>query len=241
MNHWKIAVMRSAGRNVVSSNRVLTRLFYNIIGRFYDLVYHRLIRGYVESAGALMDDLVHNGDRVLDVGCGTGLLAYLSLPKASLAVGIDLSIGMLQKANRKKRDSRSVLFVNGDALNLPFKGEFDCCVSAFMLVMLPREKRWRVIQEMQRLLKPGGRIAFLTSRRKLGKQWLSNEEWQEGLENLGFSGIRIVEEGDVFLNVVAVKPDPQELRSSSHASTDASEAEVDDVRYFSESLPVWTT
>jgi ubiquinone/menaquinone biosynthesis C-methylase UbiE len=195
----------------------------------------------VESAGALMNDLVRNGDRVLDVGCGTGLLAYLSLPKASQAVGVDLSIGMLQKANRKKRGNRSVSFVNGDALHLPFKGEFDCCVSAFMLVMLPREKRWQVIQEMTRLLKPGGRIAFLTSRRALGKQWLSNQEWQEGLENLGFSGIRIVEEGDVFLNVVAVKPDPQELRSSPLVSTDAPEAAVEGVRYFSETLPVWTT
>jgi SAM-dependent methyltransferase len=187
-----------------------------------------------------MDDLVRSEDRVLDVGCGTGLLAYLSLPKASQAVGVDLSIGMLQKANRKKRGSRSVSFVNGDALRLPFKGEFDCCVSAFMLVMLPREKRWRVIQEMARLLKPGGRIAFLTSRRALGKQWLSDEEWQEGLENLGFSGIQIVEEGDVFLNVVAVKPDPEEVRGSSLVSNDASEAEVEDVRYFSETLPAWT-
>lgn len=206
MKFWKIAVMRNAGRNVVSSHRGMTRLFYDAMGRFYDLLYHRLIRGYVESAQNLMQDLVREGDSVLDIGCGTGLLCYLSLPKASRVVGVDLSMGMLEKARRKCPPGEPVYFVNGDALHLPIEMKFDCCVSAFMLVMLPREMRWRVIEEMTRLLKPGGRMAFLTSRQEFGNQWESNEEWRMRLKNLGLAGIHIIEQGDVFLNVIASKP-----------------------------------
>ena len=200
--------MRNAGRNVVCSSRGLTRWFYNLMGRFYDLLYHRLIRGYVESADILMTDLVRPGDRVLDVGCGTGLLSYLGLPHAREVVGVDLSIGMVQEAQKKKSPGQPVHFVNGDALNLPLKAEFDCCVSAFMLVMVPREMRWRIIREMGAMLKPGGRMAFLTSRPDLGDQWMSPEEWRLGLEEVGLTGVQIWEEGDVFLNVVAVKPLP---------------------------------
>lgn len=206
MSYWKTAVMKNAGKNVVSAHRGLTRLFYNIMGRFYDLLYHRLIRGYVESAETLMNDLVREGDWVLDIGCGTGLLCYLAAPRAGGVVGVDLATGMLQKALKKQDEGQRVYFVNGDALKLPIRRQFDCCVSAFMLVMLPREKRWQVIAEMTRLLKPGGRVAFLTSRPEFGEQWMSAEEWRTGLKNLGFAGILVIEKGDVFINIVASKP-----------------------------------
>jgi SAM-dependent methyltransferase len=210
MKYWKTAVMKNAGRNVVCAHRGLTRLFYNFMGRFYDLLYHRLIRGYVESAETLMQDLVREGDWVLDIGCGTGLLCYLAAPRAGGVVGVDLASGMLQKAIRKRPTDQRVYFVNGDALHLPINKQFDCCVSAFMLVMLPREKRWQVISEMNRLLKPGGRVAFLTSRPEFGAQWMSAEEWRTGLKGLGFSGVHVIEKGDVFLNIIASKPNPEQ-------------------------------
>lgn len=212
-NYWKTAVMKNAGKNVVSAHRGLTRLFYNLMGRFYDQLYHRLIRGYVESAETLMNDLVREGDWVLDIGCGTGLLCYLAAPKAGGVVGVDLATGMLQKAIKKQSNDQRVYFVNGDALRLPIQREFDCCVSAFMLVMLPREKRWQIISEMNRLLKPGGRVAFLTSHPEFGEQWMSAEEWRNGLRSLGFTGILVIEKDDVFLNIVASKP-PEDGQSA---------------------------
>jgi SAM-dependent methyltransferase len=236
MRFWKIAVMRNAGRNVVSSHRGMTRLFYNIMGSFYDVLYHRLIRGYVDSAQSLMHDLVREGDTVLDVGCGTGLLCYLALPKASRVVGIDLARGMLDKAQRKAPPGEKVFFVNGDALHLPFAMQFDCCVSAFMLVMLPREKRWQVIEDMVRRLKPGGRMAFLTSRQEFGEQWESDDEWRVRLKALGLGGIRVIEKGDVFLNVVAVKP--TETGTSFVPAIATSQSESDEEASMPEGLPV---
>ncbi len=223
MKQWKIAVMRNAGRNPVSSNRSMTRWFYNLIGRFYDVLYHRLIRGYVDSAGTLMDEVIEEGDLVLDVGCGTGLLTYLAEPRARGVVGIDLSMGMLQKASRKKYPEQNLLFINGDALNLPMKSEFDCCVSAFMLVMLPKEMRWRVIKEMYRLLKPGGKVAFLTSRRELGTQWFSDSEWELGLKEIGVEDIHVTFEGDVFMNITGIKPDPAQTAAKRRLAPTAGE------------------
>lgn len=235
--------MRNAGKNVVSAHRGMTRLFYNFMGRFYDALYHRLIRGYVESAELLMKDLVREGDRVLDVGCGTGLLSYLALPQASHVVGVDIAFGMLKKAEQKRGDGQPVDFINGDALCLPFAGKFDCCVSAFMLVMLPRPMRWKVISEMERLLKPGGRIAFLTSRQDFGEQWMSKEEWRAGLKSLGLTGITAIDQGDVFLTIVAAKPAvegvqelpiPESLRKGF-------EAEIVEEAPLGEGLPAWAS
>jgi ubiquinone/menaquinone biosynthesis C-methylase UbiE len=234
-----MAVMRHAGKNVVSSHRSMTRLFYNAMGGFYDLFYHRSIRGYVESADCLMKDLVREGDRVLDVGCGTGLLSYLALPQAKKVVGVDLAIGMLQKGKKKNTENQPAYFVNGDALHLPFAEPFDVCVSAFMLVMLPREKRWQVIAEMNRLLKPGGRMAFLTSRPELGEQWLTREEWRSGLDELGLTDIQIHDESDVFLNVTAVKPSKAAVREESlePAESGSSFAEIFSSR---SQIPAWS-
>lgn len=225
MKHWKITVMRNAGRNPVSSNRSLTRWFYDLIGRFYDVLYHRLIRGYVESAGTLMNEVIEEGDLVLDVGCGTGLLTYLAEPKAKGVIGIDLSMGMLQKARKKQYPEQNLLFVNGDALKLPLKPEFDCCVSAFMLVMLPKEMRWKVIDEMYRLLKPGGRVAFLTSRREMGAQWFSDVEWREGLRRIGLEEIHVSLEGDVFMNITGTKPDATQTSTKRRLVPTAAETE----------------
>ncbi|MCG3199418.1 MAG: Ubiquinone/menaquinone biosynthesis C-methyltransferase UbiE [bacterium] len=237
MKYWKIAVMRNAGRNVVSSHRGLTRLFYNAMGGLYDTLYHRLIRGYVDSAQTLMEDLVREGDWVLDVGCGTGLLSYLAAPRAGRVVGVDLSVGMLQKARRKRRSEQPVFFVNGDALRLPIEAKFDCCVSAFMLVMLPRELRWKTIAEMERLLKPGGRIAFLTSREEFGAQWESAEEWREGLKSLGFTQVRVIEKGDVFLNVVALKPAEGGVESRFMSTASLVHEDEEDLSALGEGVP----
>ncbi len=102
--------------------------------------------------------------RLLDVACGpgnfTGKLATHLAP-GGLAVGLDISEPMLARAVRDN-PGRGVCYVRGDALHLPFANEtFDavCCFGALYLVPEP----FQVAHEMVRVLKPGGRIAVLTS------------------------------------------------------------------------------
>ncbi len=104
------------------------------------------------------------GQRVLDVACGPGLftrrLARAVAPDG-LAIGLDISAPMLHRAVRDNAGPATV-YVRGDAGALPFAaGTFDavCCFGALYLVPEPE----RVVDEMIRMLAPGGRIAILTS------------------------------------------------------------------------------
>jgi demethylmenaquinone methyltransferase/2-methoxy-6-polyprenyl-1,4-benzoquinol methylase len=98
------------------------------------------------------------GDLVLDLACGTGDFAEICRKAGATAVGLDFSRGMLNAANR--RFPGLGIFVQGDALRLPFAdGTFTAAVSGFALrnfVAIPP-----VLDELARVLKPGGRIGLL--------------------------------------------------------------------------------
>jgi SAM-dependent methyltransferase len=77
-------------------------------------------------------DGVKEGDRVLDVGCGTGSLTFTiaDTTKASTVVGIDPSVGYVEYA-RAQNSHPHVAFEIGDAQNLLYDdGYFDCCASS---------------------------------------------------------------------------------------------------------------
>ncbi len=99
------------------------------------------------------------GDRVLDVACGTGVLARAAAkvvgPSGSVS-GIDLAPGMLALASRLAPE---VTFHHGPAEDLPFDaGAFDKVVSQFGLMFF--RDRIQALREMRRVLRPGGRLAI---------------------------------------------------------------------------------
>lgn len=104
------------------------------------------------------------GQRILDVGCGTGDLAIEVLRQCPgcTVVGIDLSQGMLERAREKLAEAGladSVLLQVGDATELAFAdGAFDGIASAFCLRNVVG--RPRAFREMRRVLTPGGRIVL---------------------------------------------------------------------------------
>lgn len=105
-----------------------------------------------------------SASRLLDIACGpgnfTGKLAE-KLPPGGLAVGLDISVPMLRRAVQDNSGPRTC-YVRGDAGTLPFDDEtFDavCCFGALYLMPEP----FTVAHEMVRVLRPGGRIAILTS------------------------------------------------------------------------------
>ena len=116
-----------------------------------------------EQAIALQMLELQPGDGVLDVGCGPGNFTR-ALARASgdgLAVGLDASRTMLDQASRE-HNPPNVRYVRADAAALPFPdATFDavCCFAALYFIAEPQE----AIDEMVRVLAPGGRIALLSS------------------------------------------------------------------------------
>ena len=104
-----------------------------------------------------------SGDRVLDVACGPGnhTRDFARATAGGLVVGLDASKPMLAQAV-KDTESADVAYVRGGASALPFRaGSFDavCCFAALHLI----EEPMRALDEIVRVLAPGGRVALLAS------------------------------------------------------------------------------
>jgi demethylmenaquinone methyltransferase/2-methoxy-6-polyprenyl-1,4-benzoquinol methylase/phosphoethanolamine N-methyltransferase len=105
---------------------------------------------------------VQAGQKVLDVGCGTGAQ---TLPAAAVAgpgnvSGIDASPDMIEIARRKAKKRRlDVDFRVAPMEDLPFENnQFDLALSGFMLHHLPDDVKLQGLQEVRRVLKPGGQF-----------------------------------------------------------------------------------
>jgi ubiquinone/menaquinone biosynthesis C-methylase UbiE len=90
--------------------------------------------------------------RILEAGCGTGMILRALAPVARRAVGIDISPGMLQKAR-----ARGLEVVHGSVTELPFgDGDFDLCYSFKVLAHV--EQIERALSEMTRVVRRGGHV-----------------------------------------------------------------------------------
>lgn len=147
------------------------------------------------------------GDLALDVACGPGNFTrrFAEIVGADgLAVGIDASETMLARGVGELRSApqAGVALVRGDAVHLPFRdGSFDaaCCFAALHLFAEP----FVALDEMRRVLRPGGRIAIMTSvRRQLapsavrplverasGMLLFDPDQIADALDERGFGGI----------------------------------------------------
>ena len=102
------------------------------------------------------------GQQVLDVGCGTGVVAVTAARAGAQVKALDLSPVLLERA-RWNADMAGVNieFTEGDAESLPYpNASFDVVLSQYGHMFAPRPEV--VVSEMLRVLKPGGLIAFST-------------------------------------------------------------------------------
>lgn len=98
---------------------------------------------------------VRSGTRFLDVCTGPGMLAQEAAKIGADVLGVDFSEEALTIARRNVPDAS---FHQGDAQDLPFdKNSFDSVVCGFGIIHVPDPQQ--ALQEMYRVLKPGGRVA----------------------------------------------------------------------------------
>jgi ubiquinone/menaquinone biosynthesis C-methylase UbiE len=128
---------------------------------FYDLMAKLL---GADAARVLLAEhvAVKPGDRVLEIGCGTGslLLVVKKMQPGAEAVGLDPDPNALALARRKAQKAGVELRLDqGYADELPYPdASFDGVVSSFMFHHLPRDVKEKALREAGRVLKPGGRF-----------------------------------------------------------------------------------
>src|SRR5690606_22673357 len=128
--------------------------YYDQFAKRYDqgrsVGYHKLI----DDQAAELVRRKGEGKRVLEVGCGTGLVLERIADFASEAVGIDLSPGMLEHAR-----ARGLQVQEADCTKLPFDdASFDVACSFKVLAHVPDFDA--ALREMVRVVRPGGHIVI---------------------------------------------------------------------------------
>ena len=112
------------------------------------------VRFWLEADAAA----IKQGDRVLDVTCGTGVVARECARRGAAVTGLDLNEGMLTVARRISPD---IDWHEGDASDLPFEdGSFDAVTCQFGLMFFP--EREKSLREQWRVLVSGGRLVVST-------------------------------------------------------------------------------
>ena len=139
-------------------NALIDRVYAKLTP-IYDLIFGPPLQPGRVRAIARME--LRPGDRVLEVGAGTGINAPL-YPRDCQVTAIDLSSAMLEKARERiaHHGLRNVRLLETDAAHLTFANDsFDRVYAPYMISVVPDPVK--VALEMKRVCRPGGRIVIL--------------------------------------------------------------------------------
>jgi ubiquinone/menaquinone biosynthesis C-methylase UbiE len=149
---------------------------YDDVAEIYERVH---APRFAEAARDLVTAIrVSDGERVLDVGTGTGVAAEEAGRAGARAVGIDRSVGMLS-VGRRARPGLELLAA--EAIDLPFRdGTFDAVVGNFVLAHFTKVET--ALFDVRRVLRPAGRLGFTAW--SDGQQDAYQEAWLEQVESV---------------------------------------------------------
>ncbi len=146
--------MRKPGLELDSIKRI-----YAGYSNVYDALFKRFFYPRIKHAINYMD--IKPGERVLDVGVGTGL-SLGEYPKTSRVLAVDLSFEMLKKAKEKVGKNRlsHIKVLNMDAMNIAFKDDsFDKVFISHVVTVVPDP--YRLMSEVRRVCKRGGQVVIV--------------------------------------------------------------------------------
>ena len=133
---------------------------YDITAWFYDILDYPWEQTYRKWRPELVGDLRGS---VLEAGVGTGRNLEFYHPEVNLTA-FDLSPAMLRKAARRKGKAKCrITLMQDDACRMSLIGsqQFDWVIATFLCCVVPPELQDQAIQQIERVLKPGGRFRLL--------------------------------------------------------------------------------
>lgn len=148
---------------VRTKGRVISRLAW-----ISDFLENVMFLGRLEQLWQRLIDKaeIRGGERVVDVGCGTGKAAVVAagivLPGGGV-FGVDASAEMIAMSRKRASEANAeVEFRRAAMEDLPFPDDhFDVVLSCQALHHVPRDAKFRALSEMRRVLRPGGRLLLL--------------------------------------------------------------------------------
>jgi ubiquinone/menaquinone biosynthesis C-methylase UbiE len=173
-------------------------------GEDYLIVYkHRDLQGAYEEVRRMMDWLqLEKGAEILDFCCGMGRHSMALTEFGYKVTGMDLSTVLLDEAKKLDGD-RKVQWIRGDMRQIPLNHTFDAVMNLFTSFgyFESDEENERVLHEMDRVLKPGGKfiIDFLNSDYVTAHLVPSSERMTEGMK---IQETRSIEDGFVRKRIV---------------------------------------
>ena len=136
-------------------------MFWNKISPLYDL-FENVYNGKVyKETGKKVADLIEEHDEVLECACGTGAISKYIAAKCKSLIATDFAEGMLKQAAKKCNGLENISFENADITALRFPdASFDKVVAGNVIHLLPNPEA--ALSELERVVKPGGRIIIPT-------------------------------------------------------------------------------
>ena len=136
-------------------------MFWDKISSLYDVFENIYNHKVYINTGKKVADFIESGDNVLECACGTGSITKAIAEHCNKLVATDFSDGMLHQASKKCRQSDNVSFAKADITSLNYEaGSFDKVVAGNVIHLLPEPKK--ALEELSRVVKPGGRIIIPT-------------------------------------------------------------------------------
>jgi ubiquinone/menaquinone biosynthesis C-methylase UbiE len=131
----------------------------------YEKIYHKPERQ--SDLARLRTDLpaLFDGERVLELACGTGYWTPLIAARAESVVAVDYNEETLQLARTKPYPKKNVTFQQADAYELPaWPQKFSACFAGFWWSHVPLSRLDAFLDGIKARLAPGARVAFLDNR-----------------------------------------------------------------------------
>ena len=143
-------------------SKYIPALSFKVLTPLYDTFFKLTMREGRFKGRLVQDANIRSGQRILDLGCGTGTLSIMT-KKAhpdSEVIGLDGDPQVLEIARRKAKETgASIQFDEGMAYQLPYPdGSFDRVLSSMVFHHLATQDKERTLAEIYRVLKPDGEL-----------------------------------------------------------------------------------
>lgn len=142
-------------------NRVEADEFWDRISPLYDLFVNVYNHKSYAGIGKKMAEFIDSTDDVLECACGTGAITIYIASRCKSLIATDFAAGMLKQAAKKCRKYDNVRFKCMDITNIKCRdARFDKVVAGNVIHLLPEPGK--ALAELERVVKPGGKIIIPT-------------------------------------------------------------------------------